>query len=112
MDYLEQFCKYNINLKHVNLSCTNLLKPALVYIGNFMRKAQSLRVMHLTGNPASTPEMGQWLRERIHAKPHEDCKRLRDFTHFEADLVSRHLEDMGANDKTRKWKNMREGIKI
>lgn len=68
MAHLKDFIKYNTQLRHLNLSNTGLIDEAIKYIGAVLRRALSLRTIHLSGNPGVSTEMVEWIRARIHAK--------------------------------------------
>ena len=77
MECLKDFIKYNIRLIHLDLTNTGLTYAAIVYIGMILTRAQSLRCLHLCGNPGLTSygeeglnvELERFLRKRIRAKP-------------------------------------------
>ena len=58
MECLKDFVKYNISLIHLDLQNTGLIRPFILYIAHFLTRAQSLRCIHLCGNPGLT-EIGQ-----------------------------------------------------
>jgi hypothetical protein len=65
----QDFAKYNLELKHINLEHTGLIVPAIKYLASLLRKSQALQCLHLCGNEGITPEVVSWIRDRIHAKP-------------------------------------------
>ena len=67
MDCFMDFIKYNPNLIHLDLQSTNLHEPALRFIGRMLKRAQSLRTLHLCNNPGLSQKMVEWLRKRISA---------------------------------------------
>lgn len=66
MECLCRFLRKNKNLVHVDLSHTNLSEKALWYFGKTMRRAKSLRALHLTGNPGITDRVVDYLQRRAH----------------------------------------------
>ena len=69
VECFKDFIKYNVNLVHLNLEKTGLSEPAIKYIAALLRKSQALRCIHLCGNEGLSPELIEWVRERVHAKP-------------------------------------------
>eukprot|EP00347_Sterkiella_histriomuscorum_P002614 403367462 len=65
---MTRFIKYNQNLLHLDLSFTRLDSQTIQEIGTSLRKAKSLLVLHLSGNPGITQELQTYLFDRIHAK--------------------------------------------
>ena len=65
----QDFIKYNPQLYHLNLERCGLIDPALKYIVALLRKSQALRCLHLCGNVGLSPELIEWIRLRVHAKP-------------------------------------------
>lgn len=41
-----------------------------------MRKAKSLLCLHLSGNPGLTPQVQEWVTQRIRCRPNEDMERF------------------------------------
>lgn len=54
---------------HFNLSNTGLTEGMLQVIGTSLRRARSLLVLHLSGNPGITDELKEYLQNRVHCKP-------------------------------------------
>ena len=52
MDCFKQFIKYNPKLIELDLSNCKLNNTAILYLAYCLRRAQSLRVLHLCGNMA------------------------------------------------------------
>ena len=72
LDCLSDFTKYNAKLIHLDLQKTGLSEPILRYFGKILRRAQSLRAIHLCGNPGLSVGLVEYLQERIHADMDDD----------------------------------------
>ena len=59
------FIKYNTYLVHLDLRNVGLSVAGIKYVTSFLNKAQALQVMHLGGNDGVTPEIVNWVCERI-----------------------------------------------
>lgn len=67
MEYLCNFLKRNKKLQHVDLSYTGFNEQQLWHIGPTLRRAKSLRSIHLNGNQV-TERIVEFLVERTHAE--------------------------------------------
>ena len=66
MEKLCMFLKRNKSLQHVDLSYTGLTEQQLWHLGPALRRAKSIRSVHLNGNEV-TPRLLDFLVERIRA---------------------------------------------
>ena len=57
MTELGTFMKHNTKLLHLNLSQTNLSKRMLEMVGPILRRARSMLVLHLSGNPGVSDDL-------------------------------------------------------
>ena len=67
-DCLSRFIKYNPNVLHLNLEGTGLTQYVLKEIARALRKSRSLVGIHLSENSGLTPEVKQYLFDRVHCK--------------------------------------------
>ena len=77
IENLCQFIRRNENLIHVDLSYSNLSEIQLWCFGRTLRRAKSIRSVHLTGNrnfkkDSITPRLISYLSERIHTIPERE----------------------------------------
>lgn len=66
LECLSKFMKRNQNLTLVDLSYTGMTEQMLFQFGAILRRAKSLRSIHLSGNKI-TPKLISYLVERAHA---------------------------------------------
>ena len=69
MTELGTFMKHNTKLLHLNLSQTNLSKRMLEMVGPILRRARSMLVLHLSGNPGVSDDLKRALHARAHCAP-------------------------------------------
>jgi len=86
----------------MNLSGTGLSSQVIYDMGTALRRARSILVIHLSGNPGLTPSNMEYLSKRIRCRPNEDIER---FTRIQA-VVKGVLRSVGANS------NIITGIKV
>lgn len=68
---LENLCRFirrNTVLNHVDLSHCGMNEQMLWYFGRTLRRAKSLRGLHLSGNPGITERLIEYMKDRIHCK--------------------------------------------
>ena len=65
--FICEFIKKNKNLIHVDLSHCGLSELNMWFFGRTLRRAKSLRVIHLSGNPGITTALIDFLHTRTHA---------------------------------------------
>ena len=65
-----------MRLNHLNLERCGLIEPAIKYITALLRRSQALRSLHLCGNDGLSPQLIEWIRKRIHARPHREDRVL------------------------------------
>ena len=68
LDCLAQFIKYNTYLVHLDVSNCGLIEPALKYLTSFLTKAQALQCLHLDNNEGVSPQMIDWICERVNGR--------------------------------------------
>ena len=68
LEHLCRFIRRNPVLNHVDLSHCGMNEQMLWYFGRTLRRAKSLRGLHLSGNPGITERLIEYLRDRIHCK--------------------------------------------
>ena len=66
VDCICTIIKYNPNLIHLDLSNTGLTEPMMWHFGQALRRAKSLRSIHLCGNVGITDELVEYLTKRTH----------------------------------------------
>ena len=66
IENVSKFLRRNKNLVHADLSNTGLSEAHLWYFGSTLRRAISLRSLHLSGNPGVTQRLKNYLCERVH----------------------------------------------
>ena len=67
MKNLETFLKYNPEMIHINLSNTGMITSAIHYLSHPLKRAQSLRSIHLDGNPGVNNRSIDFLIKEIKA---------------------------------------------
>ena len=96
----EDLCKFirkNRELIHVDLSYAGLSEVQLWYFGRVMRRAKSVRSLHLTGNrkidkESITPRLTKYLHARAHCSPESDLyANLIDFSKLPSTLKMRSI---------------------
>ena len=100
-EMLGKIIKHSRTLQHMNLTGTGLVDEVIYEMGNNLRKARSILVLHLSANPGLSQENMEYLSQRIRCRQNEDIER---FTRIQS-TVKRVMKETGAGT------NIIDGIK-
>lgn len=73
---LGKIIKHSRTMIHMNLTGTGLSAGVIYEIGTCLRRARSVLVIHLSGNPGLTAENMDYLSDRVKCRPREDVERF------------------------------------
>ena len=99
---LGKIIKHSKTMIHMNLTGTGLSSGVIYEIGTCLRRARSVLVIHISGNPGLSRENMEYLPDRIKCRPREDIERYTRIT----GVVKGVLRATGAVG------NIMDGIKV
>ena len=73
---LGKIIKHSRTLIHMNLTGCGLSAGVIYEMGNSLRRARSILVIHLSGNPGLTTKNMEYLNTRIKCRQNEDIERF------------------------------------
>ena len=72
---LGKIIKHSKTMIHMNLTGTGLSAGVIYEIGTCLRRARSVLVVHVSGNPGLSRENMDYLPNRVRCRPREDIER-------------------------------------
>lgn len=99
---LGKIIKHSKTMIHINLTGTGLSAGVIYEIGTCLRRARSVLVIHVSGNPGLSRENMEYLPDRVKCRPREDIERYTRIT----GVVKGVLRATGAVG------NIMDGIKV